>query len=168
MRIVVGDFNGDGKVDLVLTSPRTNQLLFFAGYGNGTFYPVQYDRVQLASGEVFSTDFPIFAADFNHDGKLDLVVGAAAPPISPTYPCYCVGPQDLYVLEGDGAGGFSQATPIDTIPANSQIDSYAIGDFDGDNNADVVLTTKPVLNFFVSGGATWGRIRALRAGHLYF
>ena len=154
MRFAPGDFNGDGNVDLMFTSPGTTQLLFFAGYGNGTFYPVQHDQVQLVPTEVFSTDFPVFAADFNHDGNLDLVVGAAGPPFSAIYPCYCVGPQDLYVLEGDGAGGFSVARSIYVIPANTQIDIYAIGDFDGDNNADVVLTTKPVSNPFVGGG-TW-------------
>jgi len=59
--VTVGDFTGDGILDLA-TAGQTVDIL--PGYGNGTFSPVvrlNIDPVALA------------AADFNGDGKLDLV-----------------------------------------------------------------------------------------------
>lgn len=150
MRFVSGDFNGDGKVDLVFTLPGMTLLAVAMGNGDGTFQAVKYVQVQLAPGETFSTGLPIWAADFNHDKKLDLVVGAVSPPYNNG--SFEAGPQDVYVLEGDGDGEFTNARSVSALPANRQIDSIAIGHFDSDNNADVVVSSTPIPNPFAPGG----------------
>jgi FG-GAP-like repeat/Abnormal spindle-like microcephaly-assoc'd, ASPM-SPD-2-Hydin len=66
--LVIGDFNNDHKLDLVVSGPTT-----LLGNGDGTFQaPITY-----AGGYVSGTGSPLAAADFNLDGKLDLYEGGA-------------------------------------------------------------------------------------------
>jgi hypothetical protein len=75
--IVVGDFNGDKKLDIVasdpgssgLPGPETGSLVFYAGMGDGTFRP--------PSAVPLSPSFPsaLASADFQGHGKLDLMIG---------------------------------------------------------------------------------------------
>jgi hypothetical protein len=64
--IVAGDFNGDGKLDLAVTSNGTDVSVLM-GNGDGTFQP----EVDYAVGENLQS---IVAGDFNGDGKFDLAV----------------------------------------------------------------------------------------------
>ena len=63
------------------------------------------------------------AADFNHDGNLDLLVGSSAD-------------NNLQVLSGDGAGGFQAAATIATPATPSQL---TVNDFNGDGYPDVAI-----------------------------
>ncbi len=66
--LVVGDFNNDHKLDLVVSGPTT-----LLGNGDGTFQaPITY-----GGGSLSGTGTPLAAADFNLDGKLDLYQGGA-------------------------------------------------------------------------------------------
>src|ERR1700722_8235150 len=38
-QVVTGDFNGDGKLDMAVTSPADNTVNILKGNGNGTFQP---------------------------------------------------------------------------------------------------------------------------------
>jgi uncharacterized protein (TIGR03437 family) len=71
---VIGDFNGDGKPDLVWSSGRSNGgVHLFLGNGDGTF---SFRSTFEAHG---SRERKVLAVgDLNHDGKLDVVVGAFA------------------------------------------------------------------------------------------
>lgn len=66
----VGDFNGDGNVDVALSSAETSEVLVLAGDGRGgLLYPAQ--KVPLPSrGGVLS------CADLNDDGLTDLAVAS--------------------------------------------------------------------------------------------
>lgn len=62
--VITGDFNGDGKIDLAVSS-NGNTLSILLGNGDGTFQP----QTQYSTGE---DDISVTAADFNRDGALDL------------------------------------------------------------------------------------------------
>ena len=70
---MAGDFNGDGQLDLAVSSAAGVQILL--GNGDGTFQP---PRVTYAVG--YYPGF-IVAGDFNGDGKLDVAVADLGDPL---------------------------------------------------------------------------------------
>src|SRR5258708_28294916 len=63
--IATADFNGDGRLDLVVVNQNSNNVSVLLSNGSGTFAPA----VNYTAG-----DLPLAVAihDFNGDGKLDL------------------------------------------------------------------------------------------------
>ena len=115
-RLLLGDFNGDGEID-VATDASTwagGGINVFLGNGDGTF------RIPVFT----AADGYIAAADFNHDGKLDLAVGR---PVS-SY---------VSVLLGNGDGTFSPQPAYNTGQWHSA--AVVAGDFNKDGNADVAV-----------------------------
>ena len=128
--VAVGDFDGDGKLDLALTydwSGRTangqSSYFVFLGNGDGTFQdPI---RTQLANG---TTPSSIQIADFNGDGILDLAMlgdGNLNPILQ------LVGGQPMTLIgNGDGTFKAPQSFPF----AESAL---AVGDINGDGFPDL-------------------------------
>src|SRR5258706_363009 len=84
----IGDFNGDGKMDLAVADQSGNSVSILLGNGSGGF-------AAPASYAVGSSPVSIVAADFNNDGKLDLAVANFGGNVS--------------VLLGNGHGVFAAA-----------------------------------------------------------
>jgi hypothetical protein len=158
---VVGDFDGDGNLDVVVsyvdTKGNTSGLVLARGNGDGTFIkpagPIVTNAVAV-SGR-------LLAADLNGDGRLDLVWGDTAylnqaggtwkPVALPVHgTAMAVGDLDgdgiadvvidNAIYSGNGDGTF-KATALYTIgtPAGATNVSAAIGDLNGDGHADVLL-----------------------------
>ncbi len=109
--IVSADFNKDGKIDLAVLNNADNNVSVLIGDGNGSFAaPV---NISLGTAPV-----DLAAGGINGDGNADLIVVAGG---------------SVYVLLGDGAGGFSVGAPI-ILPGAI---SVAIGDVNGDGLADL-------------------------------
>src|SRR5271167_564239 len=72
--VAVGDFNRDGKMDLAVVNQGNAAIgddggvSILLGNGDGTFRPAE-------NIEACKNPAVIAVADFNHDGRLDLVVG---------------------------------------------------------------------------------------------
>ena len=113
----IGDFNGDGHVDIATTSfTQTGGVSVLLGNGDGTYQA----HLDSPTGQSPSA---IAAGDFNGDGKLDLVVTDSTPTT-----------QLLSTLIGNGDGTFQNKISQLT---SSIVRSLAVGDFKGDGKLDV-------------------------------
>ena len=113
--VAVGDFNGDGKLDMVVpdySQPGINILL---GNGDATF------TAGPVAPTVSSNVNNAVVADFNGDGKADLALS-----LPDNF--------EIVVLLGNGDGSFNALTPI----AAGTVWQIATGDFNGDGKADLV------------------------------
>jgi hypothetical protein len=123
--IVVGDFNGDGILDLAFSD--LNGVEIASGNGDGTFNETSASPIQVPN-ELYSLQ----AGDFNQDGKLDLA----------GLDNYF---DEIVLLEGAGDGTF---TVIVTTPvvSTSFVGPFQIAaaDFNGDGVPDLAMLTKNV------------------------
>jgi hypothetical protein len=147
--LVTGDFNHDGRLDLAATvllpdGLETSVVTVLLGQGNGTFR-------KSATVKVGTDALGLATADFNGDGRLDLVTTSFLPD----------GTRDVKVLLGSGTGTFlaPRATKPGVIGR-----TVATGDFNGDGKPDVVLvdnTDNSVTVLPGNGNGTFGTALAL-------
>src|SRR6266852_3381655 len=117
--IIAADFNGDGKWDLA-TMNGNNTVSILLGKGDGTFQaPVNYPATP-------SLIFSAAVGDINGDNKPDLV--------TTSIPSLDAGLVSIYMGNGDGT-----LQPHVDYDAGGSVWSVAIGDFDGDQHADLAL-----------------------------
>jgi hypothetical protein len=97
--IVTGKFNNDNHLDLAALHFGSNNVSILLGNGDGSFALAASSPISLPSG-IAGNGASLTALDFNGDRKFDL---AAA-----TYNAGDGTESHIYVLLGDGQGGFSQ------------------------------------------------------------
>jgi hypothetical protein len=116
--VVTGDFNGDGNLDIAVSSPTAGTLSVLLGNGDGTFQIKQ----DFNAGPV---PYSVITGDFNRDGKLDLVVANNYENAG-----------SVSVLLGNGDGTFQ--APVE-YPTAALPDTVVAGDFDGDGTLDLAV-----------------------------
>ena len=131
--IVAGDFDRDGKLDVLVCYSDLNQsqpVNLFRGNGDGTFAaPISIGSFSRASG--------IAAADFNRDGVLDFVVALD-------------GFAKLYLGNGDGT--FEEQAGALVNSGFGTIGQMQVADVNGDGFPDLIITHGGLLTVQINNG----------------
>ncbi len=150
-RLISGDFNVDGKIDLAIGAPR------YSGYTGRVylFYNGSITTENASGADVIITgeSSSIFGnalttGDFNTDGEIDIVVGAQN---------YSTSTGRAYIFYADGTNNFGtvtcSGTPAACSAANADIfitgeathyfgTALTSGDFNADGNIDLAVSTQ--------------------------
>jgi hypothetical protein len=118
--VAVGDFNSDGKADVVTANADSNTVSVLLGNGSGGFgaktdYPTAFEPISVAVG------------DFNGDNKQDLAV---ANSFNDSH-----WGNSVSILLGNGNGSFGPKTDYAT---GAQPMSVAVADVNSDGKADLM------------------------------
>ena len=115
--IAIGDFNNDGKLDLITAG--TNGIIVSQGNGAGDWNMVGFSSGLPTVGQYGH----VAVADFNQDGKLDI----AATQI--------VGSEAVGAWVGDGAGNWAAWTGLPT----GAFEGLVFSDVDKNGSPDLIL-----------------------------
>lgn len=149
----VADMNGDGRRDLVFTSPRKEPgpPLIFLNDGKGRFA-----RWTAAKFPTMTFDYgAVAAADFDGNGTMDLAVG-----------CHYIG---VIVLLGDGHGTFTAVSDGFPYPSTFSSRALTVTDWNADGRLDVAALSdgpRPLysvqlgVTVFENLGSAWKATRA--------
>jgi IgA Peptidase M64/FG-GAP-like repeat len=130
-----GDFNGDGKDDILLHSD--NSILLYRS--NGKQLDIAFSAVERVPGSwQFTPGDQFYVADINNDGKDEVIVYNGTNWVM----------EYLGVLADDGAGGLRLIARYDDRMPGWQFqkdDRFYVADFDGNGRKDL----------FVFNGSNW-------------
>jgi len=135
-RAVTGDFSGNRQQDVLVVSNTGNnsRLVLMQGKGTGE---LKLGRTLLERSQING----LVAADFNHDGKLDIAVSTKGFGV------------DLLVLLNEGKGTF--AAPVEILlPAKPS--AMALSDFNFDGNKDLITANNDGTVSLIAGDGQGG------------
>jgi hypothetical protein len=114
--LAVGDFNGDGDLDLaVVNYVDSGSVEILLGNGNGTFR-------EGATYDVAASPSSVATASFRKNGILDLVLNDGAS-------------DSIWVMLGNGDGTFQPAV---AYPTTAEAYMVGLGEFTNNGNLDIV------------------------------
>jgi hypothetical protein len=140
--LVAGDFNGDGKLDLAVSTGTS--IAVFLGRGDGTFNVTTFPTTAQFVGT-------LVAGDFNGDGKLDL---AFPDPFNKL----------VHLLLGNGDGSF---TKVSTTSVGADPVWTAAADFNGDGKLDLAVVNQSAGSVSIllgKGDGTFSRKASVKVG----
>src|SRR5215211_7877262 len=125
--VAAGDFNSDGRIDLVLTinTPQIS-LSLLLGNGNGTF------NAAINFPNTSGFDSPdVVTTDLNNDGKLDIVILHSIA----CFTAPCIAAEVITVMLGNGDATFQTRE----LAAPQHMHAMEAGDFNRDGIPDIAI-----------------------------
>jgi Bacterial Ig-like domain (group 3)/FG-GAP-like repeat/Abnormal spindle-like microcephaly-assoc'd, ASPM-SPD-2-Hydin len=122
--VAIGDFNSDGKRDVVVAANPPQLLL---GNGDGTF------QAAVAIATIAASDVAV--ADFNHDGKLDVAFAITG---------------GVVVYLGNGDGTFSAGSTYSSGGTNQY--GILVADVNNDGFPDLIVNTDTGISVLLGNG----------------
>jgi FG-GAP-like repeat/Calx-beta domain len=116
--LAVGDFNNDGKIDVVVSKPNVGSISLLLGDGSGGLGAP-------ANFSVGENPGPFGVGDFNGDNKTDLAIADSG-----------FNNGGVYIMLGTGTGSFGSPAKF---TAGSRPRYIAVADFNRDNKSDLAV-----------------------------
>ena len=136
--VTFGDVDGDGDMDIVVTTGPGSYSRLYINDGEGGFgtfgRPISQETLDAQTSEI---------VDLNGDGFMDIIVGNAD---GKDYVYYGPAPQGRPGAELDDLGGVGNKPPSTS--------SIATGDIDGDGDIDIVIGSVPTCSFGTCAGGS--------------
>ena len=127
--VALGDFNADGKQDIIVAA---NPPVLLLGNGDGTFQP----PVQVGAGGLSVTGVAV--ADFNRDGAVDVAFATSG---------------SVIVCLGNGNGTFATAVNFSTGGSNQNVVPRVLAaDVNNDGLVDLILDTDNGISVLLGNG----------------
>ncbi len=139
-----GDFDGDGKTDVMARYTATKDIWFYKGDGNGNIIT---SSATIVGGNWSAFDTIFSPGDFDGDGKTDVMARHSTT-------------KDIYLYRGSGSGRFASGWTI--VGSNwAYVDRiFSVGDFNMDGNTDVIARYSSTKDLYLYEGNGIGRFRS--------
>ncbi len=182
--VLPGDFNGDGRTDILRWSDIPSQNQLWLSNGDGTF--TQSTSFNITDQNLFKSDgcYAAMTADFNGDGLPDIFRYSNATDVAGNS-CSTYGVNYIYFANGDGTFNRTTVTSptlerrlskvtVKCGTANCTIEpvwlkswnsgsTFYFLDVDSDGRLDIVTTTIASVTFDAADAAAGGSMQRLHA-----
>ncbi|GAB6010243.1 polymorphic toxin type 23 domain-containing protein [Dysgonomonas reticulitermitis] len=143
-RIRSGDFNGDGRMDFIMSATGDSNWYFALSNGNGTFSKTTACTLGIYDQDFTEKDntrFDICVTDFDGDGKSDVIITKAMYDKKDdiwSSPWGVFNTTYSYWMRSTGTTLTQVASATSKKDHDALSDRYLIGDFNGDGQTDLI------------------------------
>ncbi len=130
--VKVGDFNGDGNLDILVSCGIGKAVVILTGNGNLTF---NYNAISTAD-----SPYQLALGDFNGDGKLDFAVS-----LNSTTAGY------IQIYTGNGNATFTAAATL-PLPNEGNLVRLLAADLNKDGSIDLISVAQSQTTIFLNNG----------------